>query len=115
MYCLALLYVFVTHTGCLHVSIWNNTAISFDILIMISFLSRQFFFQAIRYSQHIARTIVTCAHIWAYIIGVRVMMEVVEEAQHVAAEWAERCISVSSNPVSANIPQSKHNVHNYYG
>ena len=33
----------------------------------------------------------------------------------VVAEQAERCISVLSNSVSANIPQSKHSVYNYYG
>ena len=115
VYCLALLCVFVTHAERPCVGIWNDTAISFDIHIMISFLSRQFFFQAIRYGQHIARTIATRARVWAYIIGVRVAIEVVEEAQRVAAERAKRCVSVSSNPVSANTPQSEHDVHDYRG
>jgi hypothetical protein len=86
-----------------------------SILLIMLFSSCQFFFQVIRYSQHTTHVITTHAHVWAYIISIQVAMEVVEEAQQVAVEQAAWCISGLFYLVSADIPQSKSDVHNYCG
>ena len=79
------------------------------------FSSHQVFFQVIHCSQHITHVIATPTCIWAYVIGIRVAMEVVEEAQQVAVERAARCVSVSFYSVSADIPQSESNVQDHCG